>query len=77
MPDGSGCSHFYSRSTTLKRRHLSREGGTFYVDGKETPAADLKVGQQITLWVPDSRMEVKVLPVPTAESWRVIEPVQK
>ena len=52
-------------------------GGTFYVDGKETPAADLQVGQLITLWVPESRMEVKVLPVPTAESWRVIEPAQK
>jgi hypothetical protein len=52
-------------------------GGTFYVDGKETPAANLKVGQQITLWVPENRMEVKVLPLPTAESWRVIEPAQK
>jgi len=52
-------------------------GGTFYIDGKETPAADLKAGQQLTLWVPESRMEVKVLPVPTAESWRVIEPAQK
>jgi hypothetical protein len=52
-------------------------GGTFYVHGKETAAADLKVGQMITLWVPESRMEVKVLPVPTAESWRVIPPPQK
>ena len=52
-------------------------GGTFYIDGKETPAAYLKAGQQLTLWVPESRMEVKVLPVPTAESWRVIEPGQK
>ena len=52
-------------------------GGTFYLDGKEIPAANLKVGNQITLWVPESRMEVKVLPVPTAESWRVIEPEQK
>jgi hypothetical protein len=49
-------------------------GGSFYVDGKETPAADLKVGQKITLWVPEGRMEVKVLPVPTEESWRVIPP---
>jgi hypothetical protein len=49
-------------------------GGTFYVDGKETPAADLKVGQKVTLWVPEGRMEAKVLPVPTAESWRVIPP---
>jgi hypothetical protein len=30
-----------------------------------------------TLWVPENRMEVKVLPVPTADSWRVIEPTQK
>ena len=52
-------------------------GGTFYVDGKETPAADLKVGQKITLWVPEGRMEAKVLPVPTAESWRVIPPAQQ
>ena len=52
-------------------------GGTFYSDGKETSAADLRAGQQLTLWVPESRMEVKVLPVPTAESWRVIEPAQK
>jgi hypothetical protein len=52
-------------------------GGTFYVDGKKTRAADLKVGQQITLWVPESRMEVKVLPAPTEESWRVIPPAQK
>ena len=52
-------------------------GGTFYVDGKKTSAADLKVGQQITLWVPESRMEVKALPLPTEESWRVIEPAQK
>ena len=51
-------------------------GGTVYVNGKETPAADLKVGQQITLWVPEGRMEAKVLPVPTAESWRVIQPAK-
>jgi hypothetical protein len=49
-------------------------GGTFYVDGKETSAADLKVGQKVTLWVPEGRMEAKVLPVPTEESWRVIPP---
>jgi hypothetical protein len=52
-------------------------GGTFYSDRKETPAGDLRAGQQLTLWVPESRMEVKVLPVPTAESWRVIEPAPK
>jgi hypothetical protein len=52
-------------------------GGTVYINGKQTPAADLKVGQRITLWVPESRMEVKVLPLPTVESWRVIEPAQK
>jgi hypothetical protein len=49
-------------------------GGTFYVDGKETRAADLKVGQKVTLWVPEGRMEAKVLPMPTEESWRVIPP---
>jgi hypothetical protein len=50
-------------------------GGSFFTpNGKETPAADLKVGQQITLWIPENSMEAKVLPVATAASWRVIEP---
>jgi hypothetical protein len=31
-------------------------GGTFDVNGQETRAAELKVGQQITLWVPESRI---------------------
>jgi hypothetical protein len=49
-------------------------GGTFFTrNGKETPASELKVGQLITLWIPENRMEAKALPVPTAESWRVIE----
>jgi hypothetical protein len=50
-------------------------GGSFYTpNGKETPAADLKVGQLITLWIPENSMEAKVLPLATAESWRVIQP---
>ena len=49
-------------------------GGTFYApNGKENPASDLRVGEQISLWVPENHMELKVLPLPTAESWRVIK----
>ena len=51
-------------------------GGIFYADGNATPAADLKIGQQVTWWVPENSIEMKVLPVPTAESWKVIEPAQ-
>jgi hypothetical protein len=51
-----------------------KPGAVIYINGKKTAPADLRVGQKITLWVPENKMEADTLPAPTAQSWRVIPP---
>ncbi len=54
-----------------------KPGAVYYVDGKKTNPEDLKVGQQITLWVPENKMEANALPAPTQQRWVVIPPPSK
>jgi hypothetical protein len=51
-----------------------KPGAVVYVNGKKTAPADLKVGQKVTFWVPENKMEADSLPAPSAKSWRVIPP---
>jgi hypothetical protein len=54
-----------------------KPGAVVYIDGKKTAPADLKVGQKVTFWVPENKMEANSLPAPTQQSWRVIPPPPK
>jgi hypothetical protein len=54
-----------------------KPGTVVYIDGKKTNPEDLKVGQQVTFWVPENKMEARSLEAPTAQSWRVIPPPPK
>jgi hypothetical protein len=42
------------------------------VEGQPTKIADLKQGQTVTFWVPQSRLEVAALPSPTSSHWIVL-----
>jgi hypothetical protein len=54
-----------------------KPGAVVYIDGKKTNPEDLKVGQKVTFWVPENKMEARSLEAPTAQSWRVIPPVKQ
>ena len=54
-----------------------RPGAVVHVNGKSVKPADAKVGEKLTFWVPENKMEAKELAAPTAQSWRVIPPIQK
>ncbi len=54
-----------------------KPGMVVHVDGKPTKPEDLKVGQEITLWVPEGRMEADALPGATEQAWNVIPPAKK
>ncbi len=54
-----------------------KPGTVVYVNGKQTKPEDLKVGQEITLWVPEGRMEADALPGATEQAWNVIPPANK
>ena len=47
------------------------------VNGEETPFHDLKVGQKITFWVSEKRLEAVELPGSTEHAWAVIPPPSK
>lgn len=51
-----------------------KPGMVVYINGKKTVPKDLKVGEKITLWVPENRMEADNLPAPSTHSWSVIPP---
>jgi hypothetical protein len=53
-----------------------KPGAVVHINGKETKPEDLKVGQEITFWVPENKMEAKELAAPTEQSWRVIPPAK-
>jgi hypothetical protein len=49
-------------------------GAQVVVNGTPEPIEQLKVGDQITFWVPQRRMAAQSLPGPTNQAWRVMPP---
>ena len=47
---------------------------TIKINGKDTKFSDLKVGEKITFWVSEDRMEAAELPGATEDSWAVMPP---
>ena len=47
------------------------------VDGEETAFHDLKVGQKVTFWVSEKRLEAVELPGSTEHAWTVLPPISK
>jgi hypothetical protein len=45
-----------------------------HVNGKEMPLHDMRVGEKLTFWISEDRMEAAALPGPTTEAWAVIPP---
>jgi hypothetical protein len=45
------------------------------VNGKKVRMQDLSPGDELTFWVPESRMVAKALPSASAQSWTVLPPV--
>jgi hypothetical protein len=54
-----------------------KPGAVVYIDGKATKTEDLKVGQKVTFWVPENRLEAKQLEASTEQSWRLLPPINK
>ena len=52
-------------------------GATLTFNGKKVKYSDLKPGDPLTFWMPESRMSVQTLPAPTAQSWTVLPPVSQ
>jgi hypothetical protein len=46
------------------------------VNGKDTSYKDLRKGDPISFWVPQSRMEVHATPTSTSEAWTVLPPTK-
>jgi hypothetical protein len=45
-----------------------------HVNGKAIPLHDMQVGEKLTFWVSEDRMEAAALPGPTKNAWAVIPP---
>jgi hypothetical protein len=52
-------------------------GATLTFNGVKTKYSDLKPGDPLTLWIPESRMTVSATPAPTAQAWTVLPPVKQ
>jgi hypothetical protein len=52
-------------------------GAMVYVRGKKLNPEDIKVGQQLTFWVPENKLEARQMEAPTEQHWRVIPPITK
>ena len=50
-------------------------GTGVHVNGKLRKFSDMKVGEKLTIWVSENRMEAKELPSSTAKSWTVLPPL--
>jgi hypothetical protein len=47
------------------------------VNGEEKAFHDLKVGEKITIWVPEKRLQAAELPGSTKDRWAVLPPISK
>ena len=45
------------------------------INGKDTKFSELRVGEKITFWVSEDRLEASELPGPTEEAWAVLPPL--
>jgi hypothetical protein len=50
---------------------------TVNVNGKDEAYKDLRKGEMISFWVPQSRMEVHAVPTSTSDAWTVLPPIKK
>jgi hypothetical protein len=53
-----------------------KSGAKITVNGKKQRMQDLRPGDEITFWVPESRMLAKALPSASAQSWTVLPPLE-
>lgn len=51
-----------------------KPGQEVIINGKKEKFSDMKKGEVLTFWVPESRMEAVSLPTPTAQAWSVVPP---
>jgi hypothetical protein len=54
-----------------------KPGAVVYINGKKVNPEDLNVGEKVTFWVPENKLDARQLEAPTAQSWRVISPATK
>ncbi|MDP9197657.1 MAG: hypothetical protein M3O07_00380 [Pseudomonadota bacterium] len=47
------------------------------INGKDTKFSELRVGEKITFWVSEDRMEASELPGSSESSWAVLPPLKK
>lgn len=47
------------------------------VNGREKLFHTLRVGEKITFWVPEGRLEAQELPGPTKDRWTILPPISK
>jgi hypothetical protein len=52
-------------------------GQGVHVNGQLRKFSDMAVGETLTLWVSEKRMSASELPGSTAQSWRVLPPIQQ
>jgi hypothetical protein len=51
--------------------------GKIKINGKDTKFSELRVGEKITFWVSEDRMEAAELPGSTEKAWAVLPPLPK
>jgi hypothetical protein len=51
-----------------------RPGQSVNINGKKVKFSELATGEQMSFWVPETRMVAQSMPAPTAESWAVAPP---
>ena len=53
-----------------------RSTATIYVHAKRVLFRDLQLGDEVTFWMREQRLEPRALPTTTEEAWRVLPPLQ-
>ena len=53
-----------------------RPTATIYVDAKRVSFRNLQLGDEVTFWIREQRLEPRALPTTTEEVWRVLPPLQ-
>jgi len=53
-----------------------RPTATIYVHAKRVLFRDLQLGDEVTFWMREQRLEPRALPTTTEEAWRVLPPLQ-
>lgn len=53
-----------------------KPGTTMTINGKKVRFADLHQGDTFSLWVPETKLSAGALPAPSAQSWKVLPPLE-